>query len=188
MLRLTSEKLKIRVNSDPRDLNLTDPLLFNYNLVFMHGRHSFRLTPQERKQLKTFLNRGGVLFADAICSNKEFAEAFHREMKLIFPQEPLERVPSNHPLFTSEFGGVSLQTVSRRIPQQLEENGPMKIVIREGEPYLEGITLGDRLAVIFSPYDLSCALESREAIDCEGYVRADAAQIGLNVILYSLHQ
>jgi hypothetical protein len=189
LLRLAGEKQRMRVSTEPRDVTLTDPLLFNYMFAFMHGRHSFRLTPQERKQLKTYLEeRGGVLFADAICSNQEFSESFRREMKAIFPDKPLERVPVTDPLFSSEFGGVPLNSVSRRVTQQAGDNGQMKTIVREGEPYLEGLRIGDRLAVIFSPYDLSCALESREAIDCEGYVRTDAAQIGMNVILYALHQ
>ena len=56
------------------------------------------------------------------------------------------------------------------------------------EPQLEGIRIGDRWAVIFSPYDISCALESREALGCRGYTQQDAARIGLNVLLYSLNQ
>lgn len=188
LLRVAGEKLKIRVGTEPRDLALSDPQLFNYSLAFMHGRHSFRLTPQERKQLKLFLDRGGVLLADAICSNVEFSESFRHEMKSLFPDEPLSRVPVNHPLFTPEFGGTTVTTVGRRQLQQSGPGGPVKTVVREGEPYLEGIQLGDRLAVIFSPYDLSCALESREAIDCEGYTRDDAAKLGLNVIMYALHQ
>ena len=51
-----------------------------------------------------------------------------------------------------------------------------------------GIQLDGRWAVIFSPYDISCALESREAIGCRGYTQKDAARIGLNVLLYSLNQ
>ena len=40
----------------------------------------------------------------------------------------------------------------------------------------------------FSPYDISCALENRESLECEGYTRKDAARIGLNVLLYSFNQ
>ena len=36
--------------------------------------------------------------------------------------------------------------------------------------------------------DISCALESHEAIGCRGYTQQDAARIGLNVLLYSLNQ
>ncbi len=66
--------------------------------------------------------------------------------------------------------------------------GPLVSQVRQREPYLEGLKLGDRYAVIFSPLDISCALENHESLDCEGYTRQDAARIGLNVLLYSFHQ
>jgi hypothetical protein len=78
--------------------------------------------------------------------------------------------------------------VERREPQRGAADGPLQSVVRPGEPYLEGIQLGDRYAVIFSPYDISCALENHESLECEGYTRKDAARIGLNVLLYSFHQ
>lgn len=188
LLRVAGDKLKLRVSTEPRELAMTDPQLFHYHVVFMHGRHSFRLTPEERKQLRTYLERGGMLFADAICSSRDFVEAFQREMAAMFPEEHLERIPANHPLFTPEFGGDDLSVVERREPQRSGGEGPLKSLTRSGEPVLEGIKLGDRYAVIFSPYDISCALENHESLECEGYTRKDAARIGLNVLLYSFHQ
>lgn len=187
LLRTASEKLELRVSTLPRELNITDPKLFQYHLVFMHGRHSFRLTPQERKQLRTYLERGGILFADAICSSKDFAESFQREMAALFPDQKLERIPVDDPLFTTRYGGENLERVERREPERGADDGPLKSQIRAGEPYLEGVKLGDRYAVIFSPYDISCALESHESLECEGYTRKDAARISLNVLLYSFH-
>jgi hypothetical protein len=154
----------------------------------MHGRHSFRLTDAERKQLKTYLERGGMLFADAICSSREFSEAFAREMRALFPEHKLQRIAANDPLFTSQYGGDDLASVARREPQRGAADGPLTSQVREGEPYLEGLKLGDRYAVIFSPYDVSCALENHESLECEGYIRKDAARIALNVLLYSFHQ
>ncbi|HEX3725993.1 MAG TPA: DUF4159 domain-containing protein [Pirellulales bacterium] len=188
LLRVAAEKLKLRVDTQPRELAMTDPQLLHYHIVFMHGRHSFRLTAQERKQLRTYLERGGMLMADAICSSREFTEAFGREMAAIFPEARLERIPPKDPLFTTEFGGEDLASVGRREPQRARGDGPLESQVRQGEPYLEGIKLGNRYAVIFSPYDLSCALENHESLECEGYTRADAARIGLNVLLYSFHQ
>jgi len=188
LLRVAGEKLKLRVSTEPRQIALTDPKLFHYPLVFMHGRHTFRFTPQERKQLHTYLERGGMLFADAICSSREFNESFAREMAALFPDQRLERIAAKDPIFSTEFGGEDLSVVSRREPQRATGDGPLKSQIREGEPYLEGLKLGDRYAVIFSPSDISCALENHESLECEGYTRRDAARIGLNVLLYSFHQ
>ncbi len=61
-------------------------------------------------------------------------------------------------------------------------------MLRKGKPELEGIKFDDRWGVIFSAYDLSCALEKHDSLECQGYVREDAARIGLNVVLYSLQQ
>jgi Domain of unknown function (DUF4159) len=188
LLRVASEKLQLRVNTEAREMAITDPKLFHYHLVFMHGRHNFRLTPEERKQLRTYLERGGMVLADAICSSREFSEAFAREMAALFPEQPLARIPPGDPIFTPEFGGDDLSSVERREPQQAAGNGPLKSQVRAGEPYLEGLKLGDRYAVIFSPYDISCALENHESLECEGYTRTDAARIGMNVLLYSFHQ
>ena len=54
-------------------------------------------------------------------------------------------------------------------------------------PQLEGIRIGDRWAVIFSPFDLSCALEKQNSMECTGYDRDDAEKIALNILLYSLN-
>ena len=186
LLRVAGEKKQLRVSTDPDETSLSDEKLFKYHLVFMHGRHSFRLTESERKQFKKYLENGGMLFADAICSSPEFAAAFRREMQILFTELPLERIPPKHPLFSAEYGGDDLSVVSRRQPQS--GDGPLTASIREGEPFLEGIKSGDRYGVIFSRYDISCALENHESLECEGYLRQDAARIGLNVIMYSLHQ
>ncbi|MEX2114746.1 MAG: DUF4159 domain-containing protein [Pirellulales bacterium] len=188
LLQTAGEKLQLRVDTQPRELAITDPKLFHYHLVFMHGRHDFRLTPAERKQLRAYLERGGMLFADAICSSREFSEAFTREMAAVFPEQPLARIPAKDPLFTTTYGGDDLSLVGRREPQRGAADGPLRSQVSQVEPYLEAIKLGDRYAVIFSPYDLSCALENHESLECAGYTRKDAARIGLSVLLYSLYQ
>ena len=53
---------------------------------------------------------------------------------------------------------------------------------------MEGIKIDGRWVVIFSRFDLSCALERHNALECQGYTREDAGRIGLNVLLYSLQQ
>jgi hypothetical protein len=188
LLRLAAEKLEVRVSRQPSEVRLSDPELFRHHLVLMHGRMAFTLTPVERKQLRTYLERGGMLFADAICSNKAFADSFVREMQEIFPEQKLERIPVSHPLFSQAFGGDDIQAVSLRKPEKAGDGGRLSSTARPAEPYLEGLKLGDRYAVIFSRYDVSCALEGHETLECEGYAAPDAARIALNVLLYSFHQ
>lgn len=188
LMQVAAQQLKLRASAEVRELSMTDPQIYRYHLLFMHGRQQFRLTDAERKALRTYIERGGMLMADSICSSKDFTESFRKEMNAICPGTPLARISAKHPMFTSELGGENLTTVSRRQMENRAGGGAMQMQIVQGEPYLEGVKLGERYAVIFSPYDLSCALENHQSLECEGYVRADAARIGLCVLLYSLHQ
>jgi len=188
LLEATGRELQMRVDVHPELLAISDPALFNFHLVFMHGRSSFRLTDGERKQLRLYLERGGMLFADAICSNPGFIESFRREMAAIFPDKPLQPIPAADPLFTPHYGGFDVTKVTRRDPQIRAPNDPLKSSLRRVAPALEAVTIDGRYGVIFSPYDLSCALEKQDSLECQGYVRDDAARLGLNVVLYSLHE
>jgi hypothetical protein len=152
----------------------------------MHGRNAFRLLDSERKTLREFVERGGLLFADAICGSEAFADSFRREMGLIFPQNHLVNIPGADPIWTDKFGGANLKTVRRRDPQPGPAGEPMRAVVRDVAPELKGIRFGDRYGVIFSEFDLSCALEKHDSIECRGYVREDAARIGLNIIMYAI--
>ena len=186
LLAAAARELKLRIGGEERQLNITDPSLFNYHLAFMHGRSGFELTPEERKQLKTYLERGGMILADSICASPAFTESFHREMALILPGKRLAPVPPNDRMLSRAYGGFDLSSVTQRVPQPEGSGGLLKDVVEQGPPVLEAIKLDDRYAVVFSPYDLSCALEKQNSVECRGYSRDDAARIGMNVILYSL--
>ena len=155
----------------------------------MHGRHDFRLTDAERTQLREYLERGGTLLADAICASKPFTAAFRRELAAALPGHIA--ASASRPTIRSSptaYGGFDIRQVSLRDPQAADDGQPVAARVRQVEPQLEGIQIDGRWAVIFSPYDISCALESHEAIGCRGYTQQDAARIGLNVLLYSLNQ
>ena len=117
LLLEAAKNLKLRVSTEPREIDITDPALFDYYLVFMHGRNAFRLTDAERKQLKTYVERGGVILADSICASKPFTDSFRQEMQKIFPKSPLQEIPRDSPMLTTKYRGFDVTTVSRRDPQ-----------------------------------------------------------------------
>ncbi len=179
---------KLRVEVDDTLIAIGDTKLFERPMAFMHGRHTFRLTPAERRSLKEYLERGGTLLADSICASSEFTAAFRKEIAAALPGAQLERIPADDPLLTRAFGGYDLERVELRDPQPTGDDEPLAARSKRVEPQLEGVRIGERWAVVFSPYDLSCALEQHVAIECRGYSKEDAARIGLNVMLYVINQ
>ncbi len=186
LMEQAQQELKARVDTHPKLIAITDPALFDYPIVFIHGRNAFRFTDAERKVLRRYVELGALLFGDAICGSEPFAESFRSEMGIIFPKNPLATIPGNDPIWTHAYGGYDLSLVTRRDPEPAVAGQPMKSTIRQVPPELKGIRFGKRLGVIFSEFDLSCALEKHNTMECRGYSREDAARIGLNIIRYAL--
>ena len=179
--------LQLRISTQEFAIRADDKSLPRFHLAFMHGRHDFRFTAPEREALGRYLNNGGTLFADSICASKKFATAFRREMQIVLPENSLARIPKKDLLFSKAAGGFDIRKVSRRDPVEQQDDQPLQTRVRTVEPELEGIQIDGRWAVIFSPYDISCALEQHESFECRGYTREDAARIGLNVLMYTLN-
>jgi hypothetical protein len=188
LLAVMEQQLQMRVDYEKRLVAPTDEKLFTFPLIFMHGRRSFGFSPAERKALKDYLGRGGFLFADAICANKEFADSLRAELKKIYPDASFARIPPSHEMFSEALGGFRLQSVMLRDPQIRDDSDPLTARLTPTTPLLEGLEIDGRIAVILSPYDLSCALEKGVSLECKGYIPADAARIGANVLLYALQQ
>lgn len=189
LLRVAAEgEAKLSVAPTPVEVAADDPALRLRHFAFTHGRRDFRLTGEERRELGEYLRSGGTLLADAICASPDFTTAFRRELGAALPEAGFERVPPDDPILTEAFGGFDVRTVEIRDPQPVGEDQPLAARTRRRAPLLEGVKVEGRWAVVFSPYDLSCALEQHEAIQCRGYSKEDAARIGLNVLLYSLNQ
>ena len=84
LLESAAAELKIRAPAEAPNIDITDDALFKYPLVFMHGRTAFRLTDAERRRLREYVERGGMILANSICASQAFTESFRREMAAIF--------------------------------------------------------------------------------------------------------
>ncbi len=161
------------------------PELLDYPIVFIHGRTAFQFTEDQRTQLKKYIENGGFVFGSAICSAKAFTDSFQAEMKQLFSDRPLEKLKTDDPLLGDEYGGFKLDKLQLRIPE-MSPGKKMVVAERSVEPELLGIRFENRLGVVFSPHDVSCALEMANTLECKGYTRESAMQLAVNVLLYAL--
>jgi hypothetical protein len=187
LLLALNDTVGLTASTKPRDLPANDPSLFQYPLLYMHGRTRFQLAPDEREALRLHLARGGVLFADACCGANPFDRSFRDLVKQLFPDHNLQPIPVTHELFSEQIGR-DIRRLRRRSLDTTNPNAPVATTVREVEPYLEGIELDGRYAVIYSKYDISCALERQSTLSCEGYLHEDAVKLATNIVLYALLQ
>ncbi len=173
----------LRIKMEKKMISATTEELQDHPFVFMHGRDRFTFTKEERLALKEHLLNRGFLFVDSICSSDAFTESFRQEIKEILPDYDLEKIRPDHPLWNDERFGGRVRSVTLRVPDLNVQGGFRE---QQTPPLMEGITIGDQLAVVFSPYDLSCALENASVSQCEGYTNEDAAIMGRQIVLYFL--
>jgi hypothetical protein len=176
-----TQRLGLELQMNKRMIAPTSQNLRNHPFVFMHGRRKFSFNSTEREAIRKHLETGGFIFADSICASEAFTNSFRKEMKAIMGRD-LRPIDPGHEIWTDGRFGRQIRNVTLRTKIEgqktfREQNGP---------PRLEGIEVDGRLAVVFSPVDLSCALENSAVSQCTGYTRDDAIKIGTNVIMYSM--
>jgi hypothetical protein len=174
LLNWTNEKLGIHYRKaeadfehfsfDPREL---PALLFA-------GHNSFELNEQVRQSLARYVLDGGTIIGDACCGWKDFNESFRREMEAIFPTRPLRPLAPDDPLFASYYklGSLTYQ----------KADGSRY----DAAPCVEGITVGCRTAVIYSPVDLTCGWDGHDHPRGLRVVIDQARQVGANYVTYLL--
>ena len=182
-----NETVGLSASTKMRDLSLNDKNIFRYPILYMHGRNRFTIPGEERQQLKLYLDRGGILVADSCCGAKPFDKAFREFLVQVYPDKKLERIPVSHEIFSDKIGR-DIKLLKRRTAEGGENAAGGNLTIRSAEPILEGIELDGRYAVIYSRYDISCALERQNSGNCEGYLPEDAVKLGTNIILYGMLQ
>lgn len=152
--------------------------------IYLHGRGDFRMDPKNLDPLRFTLTYGGLLFADACCGDKTFDKAFRKFAQELFPGQKLERVPAdalNRDRVFSATLNDGEELNAKNIRCRVKANGVMTPM----EPYLEGIRVDGRWVVLYSPYDIGCALEGNTSSDCAGYDPASALRLATAAVRYN---
>jgi hypothetical protein len=158
-----------------KDLYPRESSLIYYPLIYIHGRAALSFTREDLDALRRHLDPGGgTIFADAACGSPAFDAAFRRFVGELLPNNPLVPIPKDDELLSREIGS-DLKDV-----QYTKAAGGGR-----DYPQLEGVKLDNHWAIIYSKYDIGCALERHTGMDCKGYTYESAVRIAANIVMYS---
>jgi hypothetical protein len=143
--------------------------LYNFPLVIMTGEGAFDLTDHERENLVKYVQHGGFLLASAGCSSQEWDRSFRKEMTQLFPKSPMQALAMDHPVFHTVYDIHELQTTHGGAPHPLE-----------------GISIGGRLGVLYSPDGLNDTAHSHGCCCCGGNELGNCVQINVDILAYAL--
>jgi hypothetical protein len=136
--------------------------------AIMTGEGAFKMTDEERTQLKAWLENGGFLLASAGCSSKEWSVSLRNEMKQMFGENGLTAISAEHPLFQTLYDVRKITTKS---------SGPARF---------EGVIVDGRLVCLFSHEGLNDSSRVQGCCCCGGSEIANAHQVVANALVYAL--
>ncbi len=151
-----------------------------YQLAHLTGTAKFRISPQQRKELKDYVDAGGTLVIDAAGGSADFAYSAQMMLKEMFGTGAagnlLAPLPVSSPVFLMGNKLTSFQY--RRYAS--------RILGVSQRPHLLGIPVaGGRIGVFLSPEDLSAGLVGESVDGIVGYDPATATKLMTNILLYA---
>ncbi|MFH1746603.1 MAG: DUF4159 domain-containing protein [Planctomycetota bacterium] len=159
-------------------LAFDSPDLDNFKIAYITGTEAFQLSDAEKQGLRNFLRGGGTLLADAAGGRREFTEALEAHLTEALRAEPA-RLEKDSFLFTGNdiTDAVNLAGVAYARTARGSTRGEY--------PPLRAYRSGRRLAVIYSPLDLSAGLLGTHVFDRRGYEGDSPLRIMRNLLLYA---
>jgi hypothetical protein len=187
LMQFVRSRHQLDVTLQKENLPVGSPDIYLFKFLYMHGRKSFDIPPEQLDNLRANLKTGGLLLADACCGKPEFDRAFRAFAAKLLPDAKLQPIPPDDPLYGEDINGTGNAIATVRLRKERPDGQGAEAEFREIRPtQLEGIRLNGRWAIIYSKYDIGCALEKHASSDCKGYDNASALKIGAAAVLYSL--
>jgi hypothetical protein len=159
----------------------SDSNLLQYKFMYMHGRREFTIEVEEVRNIRNNLTAGATLFGDACCGASEYDKAFRALTAKLYPDKKLERIPLDDYFYSKKLNGRAITSVKCR-----KGEGASIAEYTDMPPELEGVKVGNRWAIIYSKYDIGCALEKSKSSACKGHDHESAEILAAAAVLYSL--
>jgi len=184
-------------NATPNDVNnllksMKDMIGVNYNMqirsldevssdpgknpiLFRSGHYNFEYTPAQRKRLREYMLGGGMMIFNTGLGSAPFYRSAVKELAAIFPEQPIQRLTSDHPVFHSYY---DLDRV-RYLP------GVRKSGYQGDEPYFDAVEINCRVVALVSRFCMAVGWEDYEKPEYQAYTAKSAKMLGVNIFSYA---
>jgi uncharacterized protein DUF4159 len=143
--------------------------LYQYPFLYMSGHGRIAMDDEDLATLGRYLDAGGFLYAD---DNYGLDSSFREMVRRLYPQEELEPLSGDHPIYHSFY----------------DLDGLPKIHQHDGEPAQGyGVFREGRLVLYYSwSADIGDGLEDVVVHGDPAAAREAAAQMAVNILMYAL--
>jgi hypothetical protein len=175
LLKNLKDLADINYNMDARSLDQCSPDPEQNPVLFRTGHYNFSYTPEQRAKLREFLLGGGMIIYNTGLGSAPFYRSVIREMKIIFPEQPVQRLTSDHPVFHA-FHDVDRARFT---------SGVRKMGYSGNEPWFDAIEINCRVVVLISRFGMAVGWQDSVEDHYAAYMPESAYKLGLNIFAYA---
>lgn len=178
LLKNMKEKIDVNFTVESKFLDEVSPNPEKNPILYRCGHFHFSFDEKERRKLREYLLNGGMLILNTGMGSKPFFDSAVKEMKEIFPDAPLQRLSSDHPIFHSYYD----------IGQVEYRKGVRDAGYRAGDPLFYGVTIDCRTVAVISRWCLAIGWDAIDDDAMMGYSIDSAQKLGINLMSYATAQ
>ncbi|CAM3621727.1 hypothetical protein FSS13T_18140 [Flavobacterium saliperosum S13] len=168
LAKFCNQNINTKISLKIPTVEVGSPDLTSYPFVHMTGHGNVVFSDNDVINLRNYLTSGGFLHID---DNFGMDQYIRKEIKRVFPDNPLIEVPSTHPIFQKPFAFPA------GLPKIHEHDNK--------KPQAFAIIIDDRLVLLYTvETDLGDGWENQEVHNDPIDVRTKALKMGANILNY----
>jgi hypothetical protein len=175
LLRNLKDRSDINYSMTVKSLDQVSPDPEKNPVLFRSGHYNFNYSPVERQKLREFMLGGGMVIYDTGLGSAPFYRSVMREMKLIFPEQPVQRLTSDHPIFHSYNDVDRVQYAS----------GVAQAGFKGNEPWFDAVEINCRVVALISRWGMAVGWQDTVKPDDQALMPQSAVKIGENIFAYA---
>ena len=175
LLRNLKDLADINYNMDLRHLDQISADPEQNPVLFRSGHYNFEYTPAQRQKLREFLLGGGMIIYNTGLGSAPFYRSVLREMKHIFPEQPVQRLTSDHPIFHAFYDVNHVKYAS----------GVRKAGYKGDEPWFDAVEINCRVVVLISRWGMAVGWQDAVEDSYQAYHPESAFKLGMNIFAYA---
>ena len=175
LLKNLKDIADINYNMDVRRLNQVSVDPEKNPVLFRSGHYNFDYTVDQRRKLREFLLGGGMIIYNTGLGSAPFYRSVIREMKQIFPEQPVQRLTSDHPIFHAFYDVDRVKYTAA-----VRKSG-----FKGDEPWFDAIEINCRVVALVSRWGMAVGWQDAVQESYQAYAPESAFKLGMNIFAYA---
>lgn len=144
-------------------------------ILYRSGHYNFSYTDAQRKKLREYMLAGGMVIYNTGLGSAPFYRSTVRELAAIFPEQPVQRLTSDHPIFHAYYD----------LDRVKYAEGVRKAGYVGDEPWFDAVEINCRVVALVSRWCMAVGWEDKVEPEYQAYEPSSAKKLGVNIFSYS---